>query len=54
MPTPLTTRVVQIDPGPHADLDGIRPSLDQIAARFFGGDVADDQVRSPEIAVSFP
>ena len=43
-PTPVTTRVVQIDPGSDADLDAIGARVDQRLGSFAGGDVAADDV----------
>ena len=48
-PTPATTRVVQIEPGPDADLDRVGAGVDQRLRARVGGDVAADDVdrRSP-------
>ena len=43
-PTPATTRVVQMEPGPDADLDRVGARLDQRGRRGTGGDVAADHV----------
>ena len=43
-PAPEMIRVVQIDPGPDAYLDGIDLKPDQVLDRFRGGDVSGDQI----------
>ena len=43
-PTPATTRVVQMEPGPDADLDRVGAGLDQRRGRRPGGDVAADHL----------
>ena len=43
-PAPLTTRVVQMEPGPMPTLMPSAPRFDQIARAFERGDVAGDQV----------
>ena len=43
-PTPATTRVVQIEPGPDADLDRVDPGVDQRLGAVAGGDVAADHL----------
>ena len=43
-PTPATTRVVQIEPGPDAGLQAIRAGVDQRLGRVAGRDVAGDQL----------
>ena len=45
-PTPATTRVVQIEPGPDADLDRVGAGLDQGRRRVGGRDVAGDDLRA--------
>ena len=45
MPAPLTTRVVQIDPGPMPDLDRVGARGNEISGRFFSGDVSDNQIQ---------
>ena len=43
-PTPATTRVVQIEPGPMPTLIRVRAGIDQRARRLGGGDVAGDDL----------
>ena len=43
-PTPATTRVVQIEPGPTPDLHRVGAGLDQRGGRGAGGDVAADHL----------
>ena len=43
-PTPATTRVVQIEPGPDTDLHRVGPRLDEGGRRCPGGDVAADHL----------
>ena len=43
-PTPATTRVVQIEPGPDADLDAVGAGVDQRLRAGPGRDVAADHV----------
>ena len=43
-PTPATTRVVQIEPGPDADLQGVGARVDQRLGRLAGRDVAGDHL----------
>ena len=43
-PTPATMRVVQIEPGPDADLHRVRAGVDQRLRRLGRGDVAGDDL----------
>ena len=43
-PTPATTRVVQIEPGPDADLDRVDPCVDERLGTLAGRDVAADDL----------
>jgi hypothetical protein len=44
-PTPATMRVVQIEPGPDADLDRVGAGADQrLAGRLGGRDIAGDDL----------
>ncbi len=43
-PTPATTRVVQMEPGPTPTLTRVGAGVDQRAAAAAGGDVAADHV----------
>ena len=43
-PTPATTRVVQMLPGPNADLHGVRARLGKCQCRLTSGDVPPDHV----------
>ena len=44
-PTPATTRVVQIEPGPMPTLTPSAPCFDQIERRLGGDDVAADHLQ---------
>ena len=46
-PTPATTRVVQIEPGPIPHLDRVRARVDQRLRRLGGRDVAGDHLDVP-------
>ena len=48
-PTPATTRVVQIDPGPMPTFTRVGAGPDQVARRRGGGDVARDEVDPPPV-----
>ena len=49
-PTPATTRVVQIEPGPMPTLTASAPAFDQRQRGLGGGDVAGDELRLGEVA----
>ena len=46
MPTPLTTRVVQMEPGPIPTLIRSSAGFDQIMRGFFGRDISGDELSS--------
>ena len=50
-PTPATTRVVQIEPGPDADLDRVGAGVDQRLRAGAGGDVAADDVDPVDVVL---
>ncbi len=45
----MTTRVVQIEPGPDADLDGVGAQAHEVARALLGRDVARDDRRGREL-----
>ena len=49
-PAPLTTRVVQMEPGSDADLDAIHAKIDQIARAFVGRRHCRQSIARPGIA----
>ena len=53
MPTPLTTRVVQIEPGPMPTLIASAPAAIRSRAAFFGRDVPDDQIQFGKLPLHF-
>jgi len=50
MPTPATMRVVQIDPGPDADLHGVGPVIEHLRAVAVAIVAADSPRRSRHCA----
>ena len=48
-PIPATIRVVQIEPGTDADLDGVDAGLDEGLGPFEGGHIAGDELAGGEI-----
>ena len=50
-PMPATTRVVQMLPGPDADLDRVDARVDERLGRLGGGDVAGDELDVRELAL---